>query len=104
MAMVAGMVEAGRLPSRPGPRRCACHRRGRQVRPQPQTQVEGDMINEQDDVKFAPVNMGQALAVLADIVAAYVSTMQTPGIEDQKKASQLSVAIFLHSLLIRAQH
>lgn len=62
------------------------------------------MSGEQDDLKVDPVNMIQALGVLADVVAVYVSNVQTPAIADQKKASQLSVTLFLHSLLMRSQH
>jgi hypothetical protein len=56
------------------------------------------------DLTFAPVNMGQALGVLADIVATYVSTAGSGVLDDQKKQTQLSLTIFLHSLLMRAKH
>jgi hypothetical protein len=56
------------------------------------------------DLAFAPVNMGQALNVLADIVATYVSATISPAIEDKKAATQLNVMLFLHSLLMRSKH
>jgi hypothetical protein len=56
------------------------------------------------DLNFAPVNMGQALGVLADIVGLYVSNTHAPLIEDKKKATQLNVTIFLHHLLMRAKY
>jgi hypothetical protein len=56
------------------------------------------------NLHFEPVNMGQALNVLADVVAAYVSSVHTGAIEDKKKATQLNVTIFLHSLLMRSKH
>ncbi len=57
-----------------------------------------------ENLHFEPVNMGQALGVLADVVASYVSTVHTPAIEDKKKATQLYITIFLHSLLMRSKH
>jgi hypothetical protein len=48
--------------------------------------VDHAPASDDGDLKFEPVNMGQALGVLADIVATYVSTVKTPAIEDQKKS------------------
>src|SRR4051794_3085395 len=62
------------------------------------------MSDEPGDLKFEPVNAGQALGVLADVVAAYVSSVDSPAIADKKKLAQLNVTIFLHSLLLRAKH
>lgn len=62
------------------------------------------MKNEQGDLTFDPVNMGQALGVLADVVANYVSTVRSPAIEDPKAAAQLNLTMFLHSLLMRSKH
>lgn len=56
------------------------------------------------DLQFEPVNMGQALGVLADLVAIYVGNVHSPAIEDKKAATQLNVAIFLHHLLMRSKH
>lgn len=61
-------------------------------------------INEQGDLTFDPINMGQALNVIADVVAAYIgSQVPIEGLEP-KKASQIAVTIFLHSLLMRAKY
>ncbi len=62
------------------------------------------MSIETGNLHFEQPNMGQALGVLADVVASYVSTVQSPAIEDKKKATQLNLTIFLHSLLMRAKH
>ncbi|MCK1693683.1 hypothetical protein [Bradyrhizobium sp. 144] len=64
------------------------------------------MTTEQGDLTFDPVNMGQALNVLADVVASYVTTSVPAGLADKdaKAASQLAVTIFLHSLLMRSKH
>lgn len=60
-------------------------------------------MSESGDLNFEPVNMGQALNVLADLVAVYVNMHHSPVIEDKKKATQLNLTIFLHSLLMRAK-
>lgn len=62
------------------------------------------MIDADGNLKFEPVNMGQALGVLADVVANYVCTVHTPAIDDPKKAAQLNLTMFLHSLLMRSTH
>lgn len=56
------------------------------------------------DLKFAPINLGQALNVLADVVAAYIGSQDGPAGLEPKKASQIAATIFLHSLLMRAKH
>ncbi len=59
------------------------------------------------DIKFDPINMGQALGVLADVVASYVTSMKAPpgsSEETERKLSQVAVAIFLHNLLMRSLH
>jgi len=61
-------------------------------------------INEQGDLTFDPVNMGQALNVLAGVVAAYIGSQESPTGLEPKQASQIAVTIFLHSLLMRAKH
>lgn len=62
------------------------------------------MTDQGGNIHFEPVNAGQALGVLADIVATYVGATISPAIEDKKVASQLNVTIFLHSLLMRSRH
>lgn len=56
------------------------------------------------DLTAPPVNRLQALAVLADVVSAYVTATVPDSEVDPKKMSQISVSIFLHQLLMRANH
>jgi hypothetical protein len=64
------------------------------------------MSDEQGDITFSPVNMGQALNVLADVVAGYISVSTPAKLNDHNKktAQQVAVTIFLHSLLMRSKH
>jgi hypothetical protein len=55
------------------------------------------------DLNFEPVNIGQALGVLADVVATYVCSARNSAIEDATTAAQLNITIFLHSLLMRSK-
>ncbi len=61
-------------------------------------------VGENGDLTFEPVNMGQALNVAADIVAAYIGCQEPLAGLEPKKASQIAVTVFLHSLLMRAKH
>lgn len=57
------------------------------------------------DLNFEPVNMGQALGVLADVVGSYLSQTHTAVLaDDRKKSAQLNLTIFLHDLLMRSKY
>lgn len=62
-------------------------------------------MSDQGNIEFPPVNMGQALGVLADVVGSYVSAAHTAALaDDSKKSAQLNLTIFLHSLLMRSKY
>jgi len=63
------------------------------------------MSETDGDIKFDPVNMGQALGVLADVVSSYVSATHTAALaDDRKKSAQVNLALFLHSLCMRSKY
>lgn len=63
------------------------------------------MSEADGDIRFDPVNMGQALGVLADVVGNYISTAHTAVFaDDRKKSAQLNLTMFLHSLCMRSKH
>lgn len=63
------------------------------------------MSEADGDIKFDPINMGQALGVLADVVGSYVSAVHTAALaDDRKKSAQLNLTLFLHSLCMRSKY
>jgi len=57
------------------------------------------------DLNFEPANMGQALAVLADVVGCYISAAKTAALgDDPKKSAQLNLTLFLHQLCMRSKY
>lgn len=60
-------------------------------------------MSEPGDLEFEPVNMGQALGVLANIVGVFVSNTGSPSIEDPTTRAQLSLTLFLHQLLMASK-
>lgn len=62
-------------------------------------------MSEDQDFNIPSSTLGQSLVVLADVVASYIgATRSEAGETDLKKLHQMSVAVFLHSLLMRSQH
>jgi len=62
-------------------------------------------MSDDQDFNIPSSTLGQSLVVLADVVASYIgATRSASGETDLKKLHQMSVAIFLHSLLMRSQH
>lgn len=60
-------------------------------------------MSDSGDLEFEPVNMGQALGVLANVVGVFVSNTGSPAIEDPTKRAQLSLTLFLHQLLMASK-
>jgi hypothetical protein len=60
------------------------------------------MLNDQGDIEIGPINMGQTMAVAANMVAATVYTFVRPeDSEDEKaKLSWVCLAAFLHQLVM----
>lgn len=61
-------------------------------------------MSDEGDLNFEPVNLGQSLGVLADVVGVYISNSGSEAIQDKTKLAQLSLTIFLHNLLMASKH
>jgi hypothetical protein len=59
--------------------------------------------NEAGDLEFGPVNLGQALGVLANVVGVFVSNTGSPAIEDPTARAQASLTVFLYQLLMASK-
>lgn len=59
--------------------------------------------NDPGDLEFEPVNLGQALGVLANVVGVFVSNTGSPAIEDPTARAQASLTVFLYQLLMASK-